>query len=87
MGAKLIYIEVIVNQLHLIDANLRAKRKALGQGALLLAACEEACKEPLAPPTPPHHSAHRPHRPSPPAPMPAHYPGVVSHPACRHMGV
>lgn len=32
MNAKLIYIEVIVNQPALIEANIRAKRRALGQG-------------------------------------------------------
>jgi len=32
MGAKLIFIEVIVNQPHLIDANIRAKRRAQGLG-------------------------------------------------------
>jgi len=32
MGAKLIFIEVIVNQPHLIDANIHAKRRAQGLG-------------------------------------------------------
>ena len=32
MNAKLIFIEVIVNQPALIEANIRAKRRALGQG-------------------------------------------------------
>lgn len=41
MGAKLIFIEVIVNQPHLIEANIRAKRRAQGLGETSAAAMRE----------------------------------------------
>ena len=41
MNAKLIYIEVIVNQPELIEANIKAKRRAQGLGETSMAALRE----------------------------------------------
>ena len=55
MNAKLIYIEVIVNHPTLIEANIRAKRRALGQGDTSpMALREHNIKVLIAVPSPPH---------------------------------
>jgi broad specificity phosphatase PhoE len=45
INAKLIFIEVIVNQPHLIEANIRAKRRALEQGETSLEALRDHNKK------------------------------------------
>lgn len=39
LGAKLIFIEVIVNKSEIIEANIRAKRRALDQGKVIQTRC------------------------------------------------